>query len=110
MKKETLEEKVERLEKELKAYRSETTIAQSYLALKRYVDENNILLGTIEITVNKMTDKDDKLFERSNKYSNEIISHIKHLRELEKMVTVELIEQEKKEYGSILEEALTKGE
>lgn len=110
MKKETLEEKVERLEKELEAYRSDKTIAQSYIALKQYIDENNKLLATIKITKINIQDKDDKLVERSAKFSSEVLNYIKRLAELEKMTTIELIEEEKKTFGSILEEALTKDE
>jgi cell division septum initiation protein DivIVA len=110
MSKETLEQKVERLEKELKAFRSETTIAQSYIALKQYVDENNKLLSTIKITKINVQDKDDKLVERSAKFSSEILNYIKRLAELEKMVTIEVINEEKKTFGSILEEALTNDE
>lgn len=104
---ETLEQKVDRLERELKAYRSETTIAQSYIALKQYIDENNKLLATIKITKINIQDKDDKLVERSAKFSSEVLNYIKRLSELEKMVTIEVINEEKKTFGSILEEALT---
>lgn len=101
-----LKEEIERLKKELEAYRSDKTVARSYLALKQYIDENNKLLVAMNMTETNMKDKDDKLAERANKYSSEILNHIKRLQELEKIATAELIEKEKKEYGSILEEAM----
>lgn len=104
--KEDLVRENERLRKELEAYRSNKTVAQSYLALKRYIDESNKLLVSIEMTKMNMKDKDDKLSERANKYSSDILNHIKRLQELEKMATIELIEKEQKEFGSILEEAM----
>jgi len=101
-----MEEELNKLRAEIDALRSNKTVAQSYLALKKYIDENNRLMVSMNMTTLNMKDKDDKLAERANKYSTDILNHIKRLQELERMATIELIQEEEKTYGGSLEEAL----
>lgn len=104
--KETLEQENARLKKELAAYRVDTLEARSYVAIQRYIEENNKLLMRLKIGSLDKKDRDDILAERARKYSLEMGDYIKMAKELAKGLTSELIENTKKEYAGSLEQAL----
>ena len=104
--KETLEQENARLKKELALYDSKTTEVNSYLALRRYIDENNKLLMKLDIVSINKKDRDDKLAERAMKYSLEVADYLKSLKELKKDLSDTVILEAEKTYGNMLEEAL----
>ena len=98
---------VEFMEGRLSEFTADTTIAKSYLAKKRYVDENNRLMMDHNMTSKDLNDKDEKLHDRITKYMNDVVSHCEDLKRMESMVSPEVIVAvEKKESAGKFEKAM----
>lgn len=106
IKDELIKKYVDKLEKDLKAYRSSKTIAKSYLALKNYIEINTELLITLNLNKQNLKDKDDKSIDRIQKFAKEVGEYNNALIEMEKKIAPEDIEDAKKEYGGEYEAML----
>jgi uncharacterized coiled-coil DUF342 family protein len=99
-----LKDEIQRLNDELLAYKSDTSICRMYLGIKKQIDAISILLSETDINADDLNSKDDKMFERYFKF----IEKSKEISEtfiyLEKLVLPKLVE--KQQHGGILEEAL----
>lgn len=99
-----LKDEIQRLNDELSAYKSDTSICRMYLGIKKQIDAISILLSETDIKAVDLDSKDDKKFERYFKF----IEKSKEISEtfiyLEKLVLPKLVE--KQQHGGILEEAL----
>lgn len=99
-----LKDEIQRLNDELSAYKSDTSICRMYLGIKKQIDIISSLLSTTDIKKEDLSSKDDKMFERYFKF----IEKSKEISEtfiyLEKLVLPKLVE--KQQHGGILEEAL----
>lgn len=98
--------RITELELELEYYRSEKTAARSYLALKRFVDENNRVLMDLNLNATKISDKDDKYVERMLKFAKELKDYVSDLEAMEKKIKPETMEKVKQESSSIYEDAM----
>ena len=114
--KETLEQKVIRLEKELEAYKAETTYVQSYLSVKKVIDDINasikgvdlvwaVKIGKAKDGEEDTSDEDAVKIERVVKIVENIGNLNDILEKLEKKISPEKL-SEIKESGSTLEKAL----
>lgn len=83
---------VKYLEDKISGFAADNTVAKSYHAKKRYIDENNRLLTDHNFTTKDLNDKDEKIHDRLTKYVNEIVYHNKDLKVLEAMVSPEALE------------------
>jgi hypothetical protein len=70
------------LEGLLKEFQSETTKVKSYKALKNFVETNSKVLEELSLSADKMSDKEDKLVERTLKFANEILHYNETLDKL----------------------------
>lgn len=113
---------VEYLEKQLDGYKSDRSVAKSYLAIKKFVDEMNELIiegdfqgdsddVILESDQEKQNTKKrksltDKLIERGFRYIDSIDEYNEKMEIMEKRVNPEIIKEVKKEAGSVLEDVL----
>lgn len=106
-------EYVEFIEKQLLNFQAETTIAESYIATKKFIDRVNRVVFNVEIDEKTITNKDDKVIDRASKFVDNILDYNDKLKKLEAMVNPKAIEDAKsemRESGGFLEEAIRKSE
>lgn len=99
------------LERQLDNFKSDKTIAKSYIANKKFLDGVNAVVYACDIDITTIMDKDDKVIDRASKFVDNLISYNEKLQKLEGMVNPKVItdaDAEIRESGSILEEALRK--
>ncbi len=99
-----LKDEIQRLNDELSAYKSDTSLCKMYLGIKKQIDAISTVLNETDIQTHALAAKDDRMFERYFKF----IEKSKEISEtfiyLEKLVLPKLVE--KQQHGGILEEAL----
>lgn len=85
-------EYVEDLERQLKNFQAETTIAKSYVASKRFIDGINQVVYAVQMDIRSISNKDDKVIDRASKFMDNILEYNEKLKKLEAMVNPKLIE------------------
>lgn len=94
------------LEDQLDNFKAESTRVESYLGLKKIVDDINKALKGATINLTKISDKDDKYMERVLKFADKVDEYNDKLDAMEKKINPDKLEDAKKNYGNVLEEAL----
>lgn len=77
------EQYIDYLEKQLYFFKSDQVITDSYLALKKFISENNKVISKAVLTHEEMSDKDEKFVDRAMKYTDKLNDYVKSLIELE---------------------------
>jgi len=105
---------VAHLESIIKNYSSDTTMANSYRALKSFIDDlNTLMIEGIDIDGKKvkivssesLSSKDDKLMDRVFKFIDKQADYNFNLKKLEQEIAP-LKNEAKKEYGNELDEII----
>jgi uncharacterized coiled-coil DUF342 family protein len=86
---------VEDLERQLEALGTQSTINGSYFALKNYIDANNAILTEFKLTVDEVSDKDDKISERTMKFAKELLDYNEDLEKLREKISPEAKEKDR---------------
>lgn len=109
------EDYISHLEEKINSYESKKTMVNSYLGLKKVVDDlNDIMINGIQmpmsekvvpvISPDSLSSKDDKIIDRLFNFIKCLDDYNKQLQEMEKRILPQLKEEE--EFGSDLEEVL----
>lgn len=94
------------LERRLKQYDTQKTLASFYLGIKSQMDQISVLMQSVKIDENMLRDKDDRFTDRITKFQEKAKNLAETLVYLREKIDPEVIRQVEQEDGSIYEELI----